>query len=159
MKITSEQLDALKQAQEHKKADTTSPEAFQKMLAQEARRAEGAQSTSQAALRPPGGASELYATIQANQTGASDNHSEPTVMDKMDSVLNRWENYAQLIGSTPPDLRQGYQMLESISKDLGELEHTLPDSGQAAEQLRPILDELEILTMTERVKFNRGDYI
>lgn len=159
MKITSEQLDALKQAQEHKKADSTSPEAFQKLLAQEARRAESTQTTSQAALRPPGGANELYATIQASQTGAPDNHSEPTVMDKMDSVLNRWENYAQLIGGTPPDLRQSYQLLESISRDLGELDHTLPEIGQAAEQLRPILDELEILTMTERVKFNRGDYI
>ncbi len=80
--------------------------------------------------------------------------------DRASGALDMWESYVNVL-STPGNagnLRDAYGFLESVETQVATLK---AESGPALEQnpnLANIVNELDVLTTTEKFKFNRGDY-
>jgi hypothetical protein len=151
MKITPDQLAAL-QLQQKNAARNTPGEGFAQALAQELEsQSPGASSATAPAVGP------VVRLDQALQAAMLQKPTEQTVMDKMNALLSKWEDYSQIIGSEDGNLRDGYTLLADIRQNIqdvkGDLQKT-PVQGLAA-----MVEELDILTTTEEFKFNRGDYL
>ncbi len=87
---------------------------------------------------------------------------ESTAMDSIDNLLSRWEKYAHQLTAEPPELRSANGILDEISTEIGALKANWPQQTPPqpmVPELRGVLDELEVLAVTERIKFNRGDYL
>jgi hypothetical protein len=163
MKIQTDQLTALQQAAE-KTAGTknASGDAFAAMLAQQV----GGDGSSQASgLSAPPLAG--YAALDLSGPQASGDveasgqftEEEQAVMNNMDTLLAKWENYADQLasGSGGDSLKQAYGVLENIETGVKQLKDDLP--SDVSKGLGSLVNELEVMTVTEKIKFNRGDYI
>lgn len=107
----------------------------------------------------PGSAMNLTAT-QMLFPSVQPRASETKAMDTIDNLLSQWEKYADQLVSAPHELRNAHDMLNRISSEIGELKSNWPQEGAVASVgLRNMLNELEVMAVTERIKFNRGDYI
>lgn len=87
---------------------------------------------------------------------------ESKAMDTLDNLLSRWENYAHQLAADPQGLRNANGILEDISTEIGALKANWPQESTPqplVPELRGMLDELEVMAVTERIKFNRGDYL
>jgi len=153
MKITSDQLAAL-QLQQKNKARNTPGEEFAQALAQELE-----SDSSSAASTATAPAGPIVRLDQAMQTAMLNNPTEQTVMEKMDSLLSKWENYSQIIGSADGNLREGYSLLADIRQNLSEVKGDLSQASGVGQGVEAMVEELDILTTTEEFKFNRGDYL
>ncbi len=151
MKITPDQLAAL-QLQQKNAARNKPGEGFAQALAQEL---DGKGLAATSATTPATG--PMVRLDQALQAAMLQKPSEQTVMDKMNALLSKWEDYSQIIGSENGNLREGYSLLSDIRHNIQEVKGDLaqtPIQGLAA-----VVEELDILTTTEEFKFNRGDYL
>lgn len=72
-------------------------------------------------------------------------------------TLDLWDNYRQVLNSSNTNLRDAWGVLQSIDSQVSQMRNN-PALSQNHE-LDSLLNELEILTATEKFKFNRGDYI
>lgn len=153
MKITSDQLAAL-QIKQKNAARNTPGDGFAQALAQEL----DASPTSQAgtAQAPVGPAVRLDQALQAAMLR---NPTEQNVMDKMQDLLSKWENYSRIIGGQEGNLREGYSLLADIQNDLREVKDDLARIPAPGQGLTAMIEELDVLATTEEFKFNRGDYL
>ena len=162
MKIQTDQLTALRQATEQSRGTRESSDAFAALLARETGSGEASQSTGLAAppLSSLGGID--LASLQGIDTAdavGDITEQERAVMENMDTLLAKWENYADTLaaGSGGDSLKQAYGVLENIESDVRQLKDELPQGASAG--LGSLVNELEVMTVTEKFKFNRGDYI
>jgi hypothetical protein len=153
MKITSDQLAAL-QLQQKNAARNVSGEGFAQALAQELQSGSAVQAG--AAAQPTGPVVRLDQALQAAMLTQP---TEQTIMDKMSSLLSKWENYSQIIGEANGDLREGYNLLADIRQDIREVKSDLAQNPGLGSSLESMVEELDILATTEEFKFNRGDYL
>ena len=94
-------------------------------------------------------------------------------MDELDGLLNVVDNYAlalagQMTGQATPlsgeagqgqaSLKAVYNILDTISQKAQELKGMLGEIGNNP-VLAGIVNELEVMSATEKFKFNRGDYL
>ena len=81
-------------------------------------------------------------------------------MDKVDSVLDKWDQYAQSLQSTgsSASLKQAYGVLDDIDGAVQQIRGANPDLAEKFPALQGVVSELEAMTVTERIKFNLGDY-
>ncbi|MDP2848296.1 MAG: hypothetical protein Q8O35_08895 [Humidesulfovibrio sp.] len=141
---------------------TQSSTAFGDILSQEVTKT-GAQPTSSiASLPPPGGLGTLSALIGVQEVEATTpvTQAENAIMDKVDSVLDKWDQYAQSLQSTASSasLKQAYGVLDDIDGAMQQIRGANPDLAEKFPALQGVVSELEAMTVTERIKFNRGDY-
>jgi hypothetical protein len=82
-------------------------------------------------------------------------------MDSLDTLMNEWEEYAARLQepSASLNLRQANGVLEHIERGVASIKDRYPGLGDEAPGLQAVVDEMEILAVTERIKFNRGDYL
>ena len=153
MKITSDQLAAL-QLQQKNAARNAPGEGFAQALAQELQ--SGSAVAAGSAATPAG---PMVRLDQALQAAMLTQPTEQTIMDKMSSLLSKWENYSQIIGAADGDLREGYTLLSDIRHDIREVKDSLSKASATEQGLAPMIEELDILATTEEFKFNRGDYL
>lgn len=161
MKIRTDHLEALRLEELKRRATPSGTGMFEDVLAKESAK-DGAATISSS---PTAVAAAPLAPLSGSVTGTE--AAEPTtltereVMDHLDLVLHKWEEYAQGLKADAPgqNLRQAYGALESISGEVGKLKQALPGLPVASTNLKSVVEELEILTVTERFKFNRGDYL
>ena len=153
MKITSDQLAAL-QLQQKNTARNIPGEGFAQALAQELDT--GSAKGAGAAATPAGPVARLDQALQAAMLNKP---TEQTIMDKMSSLLSKWENYSQIIGAADGDLREGYNLLADIRQDITEVRSDLAQNPGLGKNLEAMVEELDILATTEEFKFNRGDYL
>ncbi len=163
MKVRTDVMTPLEQQEleRARKCDETGK--FDEMLAQEVQKATPQQQGSAEAVSS---LSEVAAAgqLQAVQTTAPVENlsaTERTVMENIDSLLSKWENYAQTLSMPEADegLRQAYGVLEKIHDQVLQLKAAAPNLESRSPSLKSMVDELEILTVTEQFKFNRGDYL
>ena len=161
MKIRPDQIDALKQQEQiGKKPRSDETGKFEAVLAQEVQKSSGTESAQQAAqvqsVAGTQGIDPLLAVQEAAKTESA-SPEERIIMERIDTLLNTWENYADNLGAPKSEesLREAYGVLEHISNEVEDLKQTDMDHPN----LRSMVDELEILTLTEQFKFNRGDYL
>ena len=165
MKVNPEQVRALQEAEAAQQARKArqGDASFGDLLAQEVEKsAQGASSSvSQAGpLAPPLGVSGLYG-IEAISEVSDVNQAGQQVMAKVEGILGEWENYAAHLEAPDSEvsLRGANGSLEDIENGVQSIRETWPDLGEANPELNSVVDELEILAVTERFKFNRGDYL
>ncbi|EFL51548.1 conserved hypothetical protein [Solidesulfovibrio fructosivorans JJ]] len=162
MKIQNDQLTALQQAAANKSAEKKDgSDAFAALLAKEV--GEGQSSQSGFAAPPLAG----YAALDVSGSQGADaaaasgqlSEEEQAVMRNMDSLLAKWEDYADQLasGSGGDSLKQAYGVLENIETGVKQLKDDLPSDANTG--LGSLVNELEVMTVTEKIKFNRGDYI
>lgn len=165
MKIRNDHLEALRQEELQRAKQSPKTGMFADVLAKEtatddtgAAQASSSNKAVAAASLPLGVGRAEAATGAA----AAENNppTERMVMDHLDDVLTQWEAYASGLkgGTGEGGLRDAYGMLDNISKQVGQIKQTLPGIPQGSPALQSMVDELEIMTVTERFKFNRGDY-
>jgi hypothetical protein len=160
MKISPDQINALDQKQNQVDNKKPTKEAFGDVFAREAEK--DAKAVNAKAPAPPMEnvpVDRLLMAQQAAQDGqkASGRH----LMDNIESLLSQWENYAAVIGKpgSPADLKSAYGNLESIESGIKDLKTGMPNMAAANPELKSVVDELEIMAVTERIKFDRGDYM
>ena len=75
--------------------------------------------------------------------------------------MREWENYAATLQASGRDkgLRPAFGVLENIETGLKELKDKWPSLSRDHPGLKSVVDELEVMAVTERIKFNRGDYL
>lgn len=165
MKVNPEQIRALQEAEAAQQARKAKEgdASFGDLLAQEVEK--GAQSASgnvsaAGSTAPPLAPAGLYG-IKAISAVSDDNQVGQQVMAKVEGILSEWENYAAQL--EVPDgevsLRGANGALEDIENGVQDIRSAWPDLEQDNPELNSVVDELEIMAVTERFKFNRGDYL
>ncbi|GAB7081698.1 hypothetical protein [Megalodesulfovibrio paquesii] len=167
MKIRSNHLETLRQEDLRRARQSSGTGMFDGMLATESAKSDSpdaSQDSSQAtAVATASPLPDIDVVGSATDAEAADANplTERAVMEHLDSVLDQLESYASSLkdDSEQGALRNAYGVLEDISSQVGQLKQSLPELQQENPELQSVVDELEILTVTERFKFNRGDYI
>lgn len=168
MKIQTDQLTALRQAAEQSKGTQESSDAFAALLAKEvgddqtAQTSETAQTTGLSVPPLSGLATVDMSGLQEAETDAASGQfteEERTVMKNMDTLLTKWESYADKLasGTGGDSLKQAYGVLQNIETGVKQLKDDLPSDAKGG--LGSLVNELEVMTVTEKIKFNRGDYM
>ena len=161
MKIRPEYTDAVAREDQTRSRTRPASEAFEDVLAKQVGREETAVQGMTATLPGSRIASldPLLPVAEVRET-ANQTSSESEVMEHIDSLLSKWENYAQHLegSSSQGTLRDAYGMLSSISGEVAGLKQAVSDIPGGGAPLRSMIDELEVMTVTEQFKFNRGDY-
>jgi hypothetical protein len=124
----------------------------------------GTQATSSTtSLPPPGGLGTLTALIGTQEVEATEEitPAESGIMEQMDNVLDKWDQYAQDLQSTSSasSLKDAYGVLDDIDSAVQNIKSANPDLAESHPVLQGVVSELEAMTVAERIKFNRGDYI
>lgn len=162
MKIQTDQLTALRQTTEQSTGTRESSDAFAAILAKETGSTSGTQSTGLAAPPLSSLAGIDLASLQgveATDAVADITEQERAVMNNMDTLLAKWEDYADTLAahSGGDSLKQAYGVLENIENGVRQLKEDLPEGLSPG--LGSLVNEMEVMTVTEKFKFNRGDYL
>ncbi|OEU66448.1 MAG: hypothetical protein BA863_08845 [Desulfovibrio sp. S3730MH75] len=162
MKISPEQIEALQQQQQQQanKTKKVSGAAFGEFLNSEVQQSAGPQ-TSSAPPVPPG-LQTINPLIQMQQAASVQAvaPNEGEFVGKVENLFGQLENYAQQLGS--PDagsLKNAYKTLEGVQGGVDSLKKDWPGVASENPELGGIVNELEVMAMTEHIKFNRGDYV
>lgn len=152
MKIHPDQINALNREQARAERDKQADGKFGDLLAQEVQRGEAKAAQVSAKAGP------IQAPLRPEAVGAEHIPAGREAMDKLDTLLGEWENYAaHLGGGETKGLKQAYGALENISAGIKDLKEKLPDYESHA-GLRSMVEEIETMAAAERIKFARGDY-
>ncbi|BDQ37637.1 hypothetical protein SYK_19970 [Pseudodesulfovibrio nedwellii] len=154
MMIRPDQIEGVQPEQPQRKDKVRQPgNAFGDILNQEVARGDAPAKT-QGAVPPP----IVNPLIAAGNVGAvqSTNDNSAQVAGQVESILDKWDNYAATLAGPEGGLKSAYTTLDEIAGEVAALK-----GGQAdlAPEIKSIVDELETLTATEQFKFNRGDYV
>lgn len=165
MKILPDQLERTRLEQQTALTNggaQPSGAAFGDILSGEVAKTSSQSAASTASLPPPGGLGTLSALVGAQNVEATSEttNAESAIMDKVDSVLNKLDQYAQNLQGSSGDasLKDAYGVLDDIDSAVQDIKSANPNLAQSHPGLQNVVSELEAMTMTERIKFNRGDY-
>lgn len=150
MKIHPDHVEGIRPDRKDQAVKPGSPrESFADMLSQEVSRDASVQRNGQVAPPPLMGMAPVSGVAPLDEDGLA-------AVTGMEALLDKWDVYADhLAGGSESGLKQAYAELEEIESGVAELQNRLPDNAA----LRSVADELEILSRTEKIKFNRGDYL
>lgn len=169
MEINTEQLEALLRRQEQQ-ATTARRQAspgggFDAILARQlGGGAEQAGATG--GLLPPGAAQAgLISQLLLNgaeQSQAADPDAEilQEAFAQASGTLDLWDSYAKTLGSSADggSLRDAYALLQGIDSQVARIRQNTVGVRGKNPGFDSLLNELEVMTATEKFKLNRGDY-
>jgi len=164
MKIHPDQLegvrpDSLSQTNRVKPTST----AFGDLLTQEVAKSGTDSTKTSAPLPPPGGLGSLNALVGVStvQSVAPAQQGEKAIMEKVENLLDKWDQYAQNLqgDAGKVDLKKAYGVLQDIDGTVQQIKGENPNLAERSPALQGVVSELEVLAVTERIKFNRGDYL
>lgn len=162
MKIRPDLIEQLGRQEQAKARPKQTDKGFGDILAQEVDKSQAPAGAQQAKAPPPGartlGIDPAAALGQVSKTRPA-TAEELKVMENIENLLDKWENYADRLKAEEPGegLKKAYGMLQNIQDDVQGLKAGLPKIDNP--NLQSVVDELEILTVAENIKFNRGDYL
>jgi hypothetical protein len=91
-------------------------------------------------------------------TGAALPAFSEEAADMVEDVLTELEGYAaQLDRAEAADLRTAFASLQNMQEGISGFRERFP--GESAGTAGELIDELDVLAVTETFKFNRGDYL
>jgi hypothetical protein len=162
MKIRNDELQALQQLQGETRIKPKVGNGFEALLSEQL----GAtQDMGEEAGASPlmGGLSAQFspALLGLTEDGAktAGTQSLDEISQSIDGLFTTMDAYAASLSSPEGDLRNAYSTLQSMSKELKALRESAPDLGTRHAGLDAMVNELEVMTVTETFKFNRGDYL
>jgi hypothetical protein len=173
MKVTNDQLEALLRQQSQtsstsrtQSADGTSFEAalteqlgLENAVATSALSTSTTSQTSQASQASMISQMLLGSTTQTESTNTDEDVIQ-SAFDQASGTLDMWDSYVNALGSSGQSgsLRDAYSLLQGIDGQVSTLKtNTAAVRGQN-EGLDSLVNELDVMTATEKFKFNRGDY-
>lgn len=164
MKIHPDQLEGVRPDSTSQTNRVKPPStAFGDLLNQEVAKSGTETTKTSAPLPPPGGLGTINALVGVGdvETVAPAADAETAVMEKVENLLDKWDQYAQNLqgGSGAVNLKEAYGVLEDIDGTVQRLKGENPDLAQTHPALQGMVSELEVMAVTERIKFNRGDYL
>lgn len=172
MKIRNEQLQHMQESEVQRGKTQKTAEGFDDLFSRhlEANSAQAAASGAAISSSLPGltgplsiqnpALLELQAALAPGSMQATGMGILQDTSNEMDSMLSTLENYtSQLASDGKADLRGAYSMLENVSGKINELKERYPDMAKEHPELASLVNELDVLTVTETYKFNRGDYL
>ncbi|SDF07192.1 hypothetical protein [Desulfovibrio legallii] len=169
MKIQNEQLEALLRQQElaartdaGQKSDGN---AFAAALAEQMGLGEDA-----AAAVPASGGQTAQASLisqmlltdvsAAPAAGADAAAGLEDAVSQAAGTLDMWESYVQTLGAgDDASLKDAYALLQGIDGQVAALKDSTANLRGQNAGFDSLVNELEVLATTEKVKFNRGDYL
>jgi hypothetical protein len=174
MKIHPDQLEGVR-ADQTSQTNRTRPTstAFGDFLSQEVDKSNTDTAKPVATLPPPGGLGTLSTLgallgtqteeVQSVEATAQTPQAETAIMNTVGNLLDKWDQYAQnLQGATgtpnQANLKQAYGVLNDIDGTVKKLKGDNPDLASTSPALSGMVSEIEVMAVTERIKFNRGDY-
>lgn len=170
MKIQTEQLDALFKQQElraQKPAGATR-EDFGTTLAQELGLAQGGKASATTPL--PGAQNAVIGQMllgDTENTAAPDSDMEAVMQQSLSlasGALDTWESYVGALNQAGKpgaqgNLRDAYGFLQGLDSQVAALKQGAQPVLGKNPALANIVQELDVMTATEKFKFNRGDYV
>lgn len=163
MEINTQQLEALLQLKEQQaqlpRKNSARPEGFDALLAQ---KLDNGLETSQAFADPALTGAALYNPLMVENPENPDLDADMAVFEaafaQASGALDLWDDYARVLGNANNSmgLKGAYSLLQGIDSQVAQL-RTSPLAGNNA-AFDEIINELEVLSVTEKFKFNRGDY-
>ncbi len=81
-------------------------------------------------------------------------------LDNASGTLDLWDSYEKTLESASGSngLRDAYSILENIGAHISQLKSSAESLKSNDFGLNSLINELDIMATTERIKFNRGDY-
>lgn len=167
MKVDNTAIEALLQQQEQTAIRRTGGDnsAFEAALAQEMGTSEAATTAGMPPMPGANRAGLISRMLLGDAEESSALSPEEAVFEEAFSqasgALDLWDSYTQAIGSTRAEssLRDAYALLEGIDNTVSSLRKDTSGLRGQNPGFDSLLNELEILTTTEKIKFNRGDYL
>lgn len=168
MKIRNEQIEALLQQEQKRTKRAGEAGGFDELLSQEL--GENGQVQDALPVAPPPGARAgvissllLQGVEQAEAVSpvqGAGTLSATEAMEDIGGLLDGWDAYAGELGKSGSEgLRSAYSMLEGLDERVRTLREKTPDLAQQHPGLAAMVNDLEVMTTTEKFKFNRGDYL
>lgn len=168
MKINSEQLDALLRQQEQAagaaRKQSGKAGGFEAALAEQLGIGSGNGAPAAAPL-PPGAQTGLISqmllgNVEENSAVNPDEDLLREAFDQASGTLDMWDSYVNALGKpgAGESLRDAYSLLQGIDGRVTELKQGTAGVRGRSPGFDSLLNELEIMTTTEKFKFNRGDY-
>ena len=172
MKVTNDQLEALlrqqSQSSSTSRTQTAQGGGFEAALTEQLG-LENAVATSAFSSAATGQASQASQASMISQMLLGTTQTEPADIDEdviqsafsqASGTLDMWDSYVNALGSSGQggSLREAYSLLQGIDGQVSALKtNTAAVRGQN-EGLDSLVNELDVMTATEKFKFNRGDY-
>jgi hypothetical protein len=149
-------------------AGTARPEAFESLLAGHLQKSadDGIPPASPARTDALNGRDAISAALLVQSAAVpnrADDEADPEeglTAGSIDKLLNKWEEYAQALNPRNADnLRDAHTLLQGMSAELRDIKTTRQDILAKNATLDSLVNELDVLTTVETIKFNRGDYL
>ncbi|MDR2695529.1 MAG: hypothetical protein LBC79_04025 [Deltaproteobacteria bacterium] len=164
MKVRVEQLNALLQQEQAAQKASSRGEGFETLLAKELRQpGGGAQGTPPP---PPGAQAGVISQmlLEPLAQAETDNPMEDVLQQSFQQasgLLDSVNAYVNALSARGADgnLKAIYPLLEGLEQQMGALKQGAMPLEEKHAGLASLINELEVLTTTEKFKFNRGDYI
>ncbi|MDR1241693.1 MAG: hypothetical protein LBM00_02755 [Deltaproteobacteria bacterium] len=174
MKIENDVIRALQQDEAHRKpktgpAGSLETGAFESLLADQLQRF-GNSAAAPDSLAPADASGGQSATAlalllrqaeESNRLAETEDTEDGLVAGDLEKLLNKWDEYAGALSRQDSDggLRGVYALLQGMSAELNDLKAACKDLLAKNPALDSLVNELDVLTATETIKFNRGDYL
>ncbi len=96
-----------------------------------------------------------------NVAASGTDSSVQSVLEQASGTLDMWESYSNKLRAPGAEgnLREAYSLLEGIESQVSSLKSASKETLEQNPELASLVNELEVMSVTEKVKFNRGDYI
>ncbi|MDR1777109.1 MAG: hypothetical protein LBR31_04690 [Desulfovibrio sp.] len=171
MKIRSDQINNLLSAQGAASGtpdrQTKAPSAFDDILAEEQLKANSAGSVG--ATVPPlpgaGNAGIIQSLLLGSLNGVEAEqsvHPDEAVLNEafnqVSGTLDLLDKYSASLG-TAGSLKDAYSLLSDFDGNVESLEKSAGALRAQHPEMDSLLNELKIISVTEKIKFNRGDYL
>jgi hypothetical protein len=167
MKIRPEQLNNLLPVQGVTTGapggQTKATGAFEDILAEEQLRVSVENSGSAIAPPPPGtGRTDIIGNMLLGVEEETPVSADEAVLDEafgqVSGTLDLLDKYSASLGSAD-SLREAYSLLNDIDGKVADIEQDAARLRTQNPVLDSLLDELKTIALTEKIKFNRGDYL
>lgn len=161
MEINTQSMDALLHLQEQQAQlpNKNSSGSFEKILSRQLTDEHNTVSTNSALTGVSYINPLLLNNIENNQAIDADTQVLQAAFAQASGTLDLWDNYSALLGNSNSAnyLRDAWNMLEGIDQQISQLRAN-PVAGKNS-AFDDLVNELEILSTTEKFKINRGDYL
>ena len=160
MKIQNDPLRALlEQGEAHRKPKAGGSD-FESLLAGALQEGSTATGGSVTAGQNAAALAMQIRSVQELGGAEAQGRTDAMYVEGMDNLLNKWDLYSQALAR--PDaasLKDVNSLLDGMSGELAALKAALPALEGDTSGMAGLVNELEVLTTTERIKLNRGDYL
>ncbi|MEG1610833.1 MAG: hypothetical protein RR317_06585 [Bilophila sp.] len=164
MNIRTDYLEALKrlEPQPQKPASVSGGEGFAALFSQEIGRPDQAATLMTAPGVRAGSIDPALFVNTLNGTEQAEDTEDANLLDALtgqaSGLLDSWDSYAGNLAKGASS-RTAWTALSGMDSQLQALRGALPGLSKNNPGLESVVNELEIMTATEKFKFNRGDYV